>query len=37
VPWTALNISGKEKMAKLIRENIKKLMSRQEETLFILK
>jgi hypothetical protein len=32
-----LNISGKEKMAKLIGENIKKLMSRKEETPFILK
>jgi hypothetical protein len=29
-----LNISGKEKMAKLIGENIKKLMSRKEETPF---
>jgi hypothetical protein len=26
-----LNISGKEKMAKLIRENIKKLLTRKEE------
>ena len=32
-----VNISGKEKMAKLIGENIKKLMSRKEETPFILK
>jgi hypothetical protein len=32
-----LNISGKEKMAKLIGENIKKLMSRKEDTPFILK
>jgi hypothetical protein len=32
-----LNISGKEKMAKLIVENIKKLMSGKEETPFILK
>jgi len=27
-----LNISGKEKRAELIRQNIKKLMSRKEET-----
>jgi hypothetical protein len=27
-----LNISGKEKMAELIGENIKKLMARKEET-----
>jgi lysophospholipase L1-like esterase len=32
-----LNNSGKEKMAKLIGDNIKKLMSRKEETSFILK
>ena len=32
-----LNNSGKEKMAKLIGNNIKKLMSRKEETPFILK
>jgi len=32
-----LNISGKEKMAKLIEENIKILMLRKEETPFILK
>jgi hypothetical protein len=32
-----LNISGKENMAKLIGENIKKLMSRKEETPFMLK
>ena len=32
-----LNISGKEKMAELIGENIKKLMSSKEETPIILK
>jgi len=32
-----LNISGKEKMAELIGENIKKLMTRKEETPIILK
>jgi len=31
-----LNVSGKEKMARLIGENIKKLMSRKEEKPFIL-